>query len=69
MRVKKQSVTRDYLSCNFCNKGVLKTDAHGLSFPYDAVVEFSRDTGGNTPAICEECLDELYLKAKAEFKK
>lgn len=70
MEVRKENVRRDLTSCNFCQKGELKSNRNqiGLVYPYENVVTFSRGKGdGLCACICEECLEELYRKAKIEF--
>lgn len=69
MKVEKENVRRDATSCNFCQKGELNKNKNGLVYPYENVVKFIRDNGnGLCACICEECLDELYKKAKIQFK-
>lgn len=68
MFVIKEIVTQSGSSCNFCQKGELKENRVGLNFPYEEIIRFSRSKDdGISPAICRECLDELYEKAKKEF--
>jgi len=68
MEIIKENVRRDTTSCNFCQKGELNKNQNGLVYPYENVVTFRRGKGGGLCAcICEECLDELYKKAKIEF--
>jgi len=69
MEIKKENVIRDTASCNFCQRGGLNKNHNGLIYPYESVVTFSRGNGGGFCAcICEDCLDELYKRAKTEFK-
>ena len=52
MEITKQNI-KDAGSCNFCNKGVLKTDGFGLNYPYSKVYVIK----GKCVAIniCFEC--------------
>lgn len=69
MDVIKENVRKESTSCNFCQKGELNRFGTGLVYPYENVVTFKRDNGSGLRAtICEDCLDELYSKAKIEFK-
>lgn len=68
MEIRKENVILDTVSCNFCQKGVLNKKHNGLVYPYEYVVTFGGGKGGGLHAcICEECLDELYKRAKIEF--
>lgn len=68
MEIRKENVIRDTTSCNFCQKGELNKYQNGLVYQYENVVTFSRGKScGLYACICEECLDELYKKAKIEF--
>lgn len=68
MFVIKEIVSQTGSSCNFCQKGELRKDGMGLNFPYEKILRFSRSKNdGMAPAICKECLDELYETAKKEF--
>lgn len=70
MDVQIENVFQDGCSCSFCNKGKLRRDGMGLIYPYENVVRFRRSNGsGISPAICEDCLEELYKKGKDEFSK
>jgi len=63
MIVTKSILKIDRGSCNFCNRGRLKDDGHGLEYPYDFVYEFIRSGGnGFKASICEDCLMELTTK-------
>lgn len=44
-------------SCNYCEKGHLKSDGMGLDFPYKKVIKVT----GNTinTRFCKECFERL----------
>jgi hypothetical protein len=66
MTVEEESVTKDNSSCNFCDKGELSKYHTSLKYPYDIVFTFKRDNGNGLMAtICQECLEELYIKSKS----
>lgn len=62
MIVQKLDVRKDTTSCNFCSKGQLNIHRNGLIYPYEAVYQFKREGSGLCAVMCEECLNELFLK-------
>lgn len=69
MRIEKQNVNKDMISCNFCQKGELNKLGQSLIYPYKNVIVFIRDNGnGLCACICENCLDELYAKGNELLK-
>lgn len=65
LKIKKEIVSKDYTSCNFCDRGELSKSKMGLVYPYEEVVTVCRESGrGMKMAICQECLSELVDKTK-----
>jgi len=62
MKIKKEQVQRDLVSCSFCDKGKLNTGGYGLVYPYQEVITFVRSNGnGMKVHMCDDCLKELIL--------
>ena len=62
MRIKKENVRKDNISCSFCDKGNLNLIGFGLVYPYQEVITFMRSNGnGMKVSICDDCLKELML--------
>ncbi len=67
MKIEREEVKKDGTSCNFCDRGKLKTNGTiGLDYPYDKVTTIQRDKGnGIKVSICDDCMTELtktYLR-------